>query len=101
MTSLPPLRSTLIPKLIVSGAPTKSIAAAAPPPVACMTCLTASRAALSIVSTAPICRACPLLRVEIGDDDFPCDNRRRNMDGAAADPAGADDDEMVVRADMV
>src|ERR1700730_2488334 len=53
MTSLPPLRSMLTPNSIVFGEPTKSIAAAAPPLVASMTCLTASGAALSMVATAP------------------------------------------------
>jgi hypothetical protein len=48
----------LTPNSIVLGEPTKSIAAVAPPPVASITCLTASGAALSMVATAPIWRAC-------------------------------------------
>src|SRR5438552_12719428 len=58
MTSLPPFRRVLTPNSIVLGEPTKSIAAAVPPSVASITCFTASGAALSIVATAPICRAC-------------------------------------------
>src|SRR5438132_424406 len=58
MTSLPPFRRMLTPNSMVLGEPTKSIAAAAPPSVASITCFTASGAALSIVATAPIWRAC-------------------------------------------
>ena len=45
----------LMPSVAMTAPP---IAAAAPPPVTSMTCLTASGAALSIVATAPIWRAC-------------------------------------------
>src|SRR5271170_5466576 len=101
MTSLPPFFRMLTPNSIVFGEPTKSIAAAAPPPVASITCLIASGAALSMVATAPIWRACALLRVDIGNDDLAGDRGRRDVYGAAAYAARTDDHQVVVRADTL
>lgn len=42
-----------------------------------------------------------LLRVDVGDDHLACDRGRRDVHGAAADAACADDDQMVVSAQMV
>jgi len=53
-----------------------------------MTCLPASGAALSIVATAPIWRACArFLCVDIGDNDLAFDRRRRDVIRTAADAA--------------
>ena len=41
-----------------------------------------------------------LLRVDVGDDHLARDRGRRDVHGAAADSAGADDHQMVVGADM-
>src|SRR5262249_14735606 len=41
------------------------------------------------------------LRIDIGDDHLPLHRRRRDVYGAAADTAGADDHQMVVGADML
>src|ERR1700757_4770098 len=100
MTSLPPFRRILTPNSIVLGEPTKSIAPAGPPSVASLTCFTASGAALSIVATAPICRACALLPINVGDNHFALNCGRRNVHRAAADAARANDHQMVVRAQM-
>src|SRR6516164_5202474 len=92
MTSLPPLRRMLTPNSIVLGEPTKSIAAAAPPPVASITCFTASGAALSMVATAPIWRACARFCASM--------SATITLPSIAAGAARADDHQMVVSTQM-
>src|SRR3989442_12132266 len=101
MTSLPPLRRILTPNAIVAGEPTKSIAAAAPPPVASITCFTASGAALSMVrDRAHLAGMRALLRVDIGNDHLARQRGRRDMYGAATHAARADNHQVVVGAQM-
>jgi len=42
-----------------------------------------------------------LLRVDVGDDHLARDRRRRDMHRAAADPAGADDHQVVLGAQPI